>query len=791
MNIIKPILFNNRQSNIIDLISRDKKKLIICVKNNEQINELSSIINDKYKIKPLIINNISDIKDDQMYIANIGIVQSFETSDIRFLSDTKLLTGSDSSRKKESDLLIKVIKELQNFNIGDYVIHKKYGLGRFLGTEIINSGGMSHDYIKLEYANTNKLMIPIEDISCISKYKGSNELGDENEVSLDTLTTDGWQQKRARIKSKIQALAHKILSIEAKRRSMTADKFEIDKTREFIDLFYESCNFTETEDQLKATIDIESDLSSGEKPMNRLICGDVGFGKTEIAIRAAFIASCGKQKNLPYGQVAIVCPTTFLAQQHFELLKNRFEAFSVKVGLLSRHIKTGEIQDVHDKITLGEIDIIAGTHALFSDNVQFKKLSLIIIDEEQSFGVEQKEKMKTMWPNAHMLYMSATPIPRTLQSSLHGMLDTSLISIPPVDRKPVKTYIMPLRHDVIINAINNELSRNGKVLIITPRIEDIASLEAMLESFRIKDLKSVVIHGRLSKEKAKKIMHDIEDGKYNIVISTTILAQGVNIPLLNTIVVNNADMFGLGQLYQIRGRVGRAERQGYAYFIVDDRKIKNEKIIQRLNVLESFTDLGSGFSIAAHDLEMRGGGNVLGKEQAGNIKEIGMDLYYEMLDNELKALNDQSLSNNDDFIPNINIGYSVCIPDKYISDPALRIEFYRRISSVKTKEDWILLKIEMIDRFGTIPEEIDNLVYIIMTKELCYKYNINKVSINKINILLEFREKNNINGKSVLKMISEKKIILTGNTSFMLKKSSDKLDDNLLTIQMICKEIII
>ena len=536
------------------------------------------------------------------------------------------------------------------------------------------------------------------------------------------------------VKEKIKDIAEKLIKLAAERKLKSSDAF-IPPSGLFDD-FCSRFSYSETDDQLKAIKDVLQDLNSGI-PMDRLVCGDVGFGKTEVALRAAFtVAMSG-------AQVALIVPTTLLARQHYLNFKERMQGFPVKVRMLSRLVSAKELKETQEGLKNGSIEIVIGTHALLSQNVKFCNLGLLIIDEEQHFGVAHKEKLKSLKSDVHVLTLSATPIPRTLQLSLTGVKSLSIIATPPVDRLAARTFVMPFDKVMIKEAIYREKFRNGQTFFVCPRVSDIASVHDELKEL-VPDAKIAIAHGQMPVKDLEDIMVDFAAKKYDVLLSTTIIESGIDMPSVNTMIIYRADMFGLAQLYQLRGRIGRSKVRGYCYFTIPPKKKLKPIAEKRLNILSALDTLGAGFSLASHDMDIRGSGNVLGTEQSGHIKDVGIALYHHMLEEEIirqKAALSEELATEfklEDWAPQITTGIPIIIEEKYVKDLGVRLGLYKRIGSIKTAEELLDMKEELIDRFGPIPSEVENLLTTIEIKQLCYKANIAKIDAGAKGILITF-----------------------------------------------------
>jgi transcription-repair coupling factor (superfamily II helicase) len=552
-------------------------------------------------------------------------------------------------------------------------------------------------------------------------------------VVLDRLGGAAWQARMARAKERLREMAEGLIRIAAERATKTTDP--VDPPHGLFDEFCARFPYEETEDQLAAIGDVLEDLGAG-KPMDRLICGDVGFGKTEVALRAAFVVAMSGQ------QVAIVAPTTLLARQHFKTFTERFEGWPVKVRRLSRLAPAREAAETREALKNGEVEIIVGTHAVLSKQVGFRNLGLVIVDEEQHFGVKHKEKLKELRADVHMLTLTATPIPRTLQMSLSGIREMSIIATPPVDRLAVRTYVTPWDPVVVREALLREKYRGGQAYFVAPRISDLPELEKFLRE-QVPEVKFVVGHGQMAPTQLEAVMSAFYDGQYDVLLSTTIVESGLDIPTANTLIIHRADMFGLSQLYQLRGRVGRAKSRAYAYMTTPAEKQITLSAERRLKVLQSLDSLGAGFQLASHDLDIRGGGNLLGEEQSGHIREIGVELYQQMLEDAVNALKtlagQEGLDNDRGWSPQINTGAAVLIPEDYVPDLNVRLSLYRRLSDAEKAQDREALAAELIDRFGPLPPEAGQLLKVVAIKGLCREANVAKIDVGPKGAVVSFR----------------------------------------------------
>ncbi|TNE33195.1 MAG: transcription-repair coupling factor [Alphaproteobacteria bacterium] len=626
-------------------------------------------------------------------------------------------------RRKDSDAFL---AELQALNRGDLVVHIEHGIGKYLGLEPVPVGKSQHDCVMLEYRGGDKLYIPVENIDVLSRYGSS-----EDAVMLDRLGGEGWQKRRARLKERIREIAGELMLVAAQRALRKAPVLAPDESG--FNQFVERFPWEETDDQDRAIEDVLGDLESG-KPMDRLVCGDVGFGKTEVALRAAFVAAMAGQ------QVAVVAPTTLLARQHYANFVERFAGFPLKVGRLSRLVPAKEMTETREGLENGDIDIVIGTHAILSKSTQFRNLGLVIVDEEQRFGVTHKEKLKQLRTDVHVLTLTATPIPRTLQMAMSGLRELSTIQTPPVDRLAVRTYVMEWDDMVMREALLREHHRGGQSFIVVPRISDMPEVEEWLHE-HVPEVKSISAHGQMGAGEVEERMSAFYDRKYDVLLSTTIVESGLDIPSANTIIIHRADRFGLAQLYQLRGRVGRAKLRAYAYLTYGTDVQLSEVAEKRLKVLGDLDSLGAGFQLASHDLDIRGAGNLLGDEQSGHIREVGFELYQSMLEDAIlaaKAGEAGLAAERDTLSPQITVDAPIMIPEDYVPDLAVRMALYRRLNDAKDKNEIESLAAEMIDRFGPLPQATANLVKLIEIKHQAIAANIAKVDVGPRGTLVSF-----------------------------------------------------
>ena len=670
----------------------------------------------------------------------------FETDSLAVISETDIL-GDRLSRPRRKRRASNFLAEASSLTPGDLVVHIDHGIGRYEGLKTLDVQGAPHDTLELHYGGEAKLYLPVENIDLLTRYGAETE-----GVVLDRLGGAAWQARKARAKTRLREMAEGLIRIAAERAMRVTDA--IDPPHGVFDEFCARFPYEETEDQLTAIHDVLEDLGAG-KPMDRLICGDVGFGKTEVALRAAFVVAMSGQ------QVAVVAPTTLLARQHYKTFTERFEGWPVKVRRLSRLVPAKEAAETREALKNGEVEIIVGTHAVLSKQVGFRDLGLVIVDEEQHFGVKAKEKLKELRADVHMLTLTATPIPRTLQMSLSGLREMSIIATPPVDRLAVRTYITPWDAVVIREALLREKYRGGQAYYVAPRISDLPQLERFLRE-QVPEVKFLVGHGQMPPTQLEEVMGAFYDGEYDVLLSTTIVESGLDIPTANTLIIHRADMFGLSQLYQLRGRVGRSKSRAYAYLTTPAEKQITLSAEKRLKVLQSLDSLGAGFQLASHDLDIRGGGNLLGEEQSGHIREIGVELYQQMLEdavNELKTrAGAEGLDNDRGWSPQINTGAAVLIPEEYVPDLNVRLSLYRRLSDAEKAQDREALAAELIDRFGPLPPEAGQLLKVVAIKGLCREANVSKIDVGPKGAVVTFRGDEFKNGLGLVQFVQKNQV---------------------------------
>ncbi|AFB31508.1 MULTISPECIES: transcription-repair coupling factor [spotted fever group] len=773
---------NSEQASLIENISAtsfiekktvfDKLFEVIKANSHKKIIIGSSVLSSCERIKSIIqnyeykYNEINKLDEAKASIINVGIIplnQSFYTKEYLFITASELLEEKPSSTNTNKKLK-NILLELDNLAEGEFVVHKDHGIGQFLKLETLEiKGKPQHDFLKILYAGNDKLYIPVESIEVIKKYGNDN-------AELDKLGSVSWQRSKAKLKNRIKEIALHLIQIAAKRKLNSSASVEFDL--EEYDKFCANFPFSETEDQLTAINDIKEDLRNGML-MDRLICGDVGFGKTEVAMRAVFMVAKSLNEHLP--QVAVVVPTTILCSQHFSRFIERFKGFGLNIKQLSRVISSKEAKIIRSELESGKINIIIGTHSLLHKNIKFFNLKLLIIDEEQHFGVGQKELLKSLKSSSHVLAMSATPIPRTLQMSMTGLKELSIIATPPLNRLEVRTSVMPFDPVIIRDALLREHFRGGRSFYVVPRIKDIEDIEKQLKQI-VPELSYKIAHGKMTPSKIDEVMSEFYAGKFDILVSTTIIESGIDIAEANTMIIHKADMLGLSQLYQLRGRIGRGKMRGYAYLTVASHKKMTSHSLRRLEIIQNSCALGSGFTIASHDMDLRGFGNLIGEEQSGQIKEVGTELYQEMLEEQIAIFKDAPIVSEQPFIPTINLGLSVFIPDNYVADAALKLGLYRRIGNLSNEIEVETFKDEMIDRFGLLPIEFNNLLDIVKIKLLCFKLNIENLDSGDNGFVIKFYKNADMTDK-ILKFVStysNQAKIKPDNKLVYIKKLVDK-----------------
>ncbi len=723
--------------------SRAGRKSIVACWSEGSRDRMAQVLKDHGLTNPRLAENWRDAETTSSNVSVLvvlGLETGFETNDMVVLSEQDIL-GERLLRQQRKRKASDALTEAASLAAGDLVVHVDHGIGRFLGLKTIEVSGAPHDCVEIEYAGNTKLYLPVENIELLSRY-GSEGVGE-----LDKLGGGAWQAKKSKLKKRIRDMAAQLIKLAAQRQLVHAKP--IDNGGGAYEEFAARFPYEETEDQLLAIDAIFDDLASG-KVMDRLVCGDVGFGKTEVALRAAFAVAMSGQ------QVAVVVPTTLLARQHFKTFRERFAGLPINVKAASRLVSSAELKFTKDGMADGSVDIVVGTHALLGKAIKFKNLGLMIVDEEQHFGVGHKERLKEMRESVHVLTLTATPIPRTLQLALTGVRDLSLLATPPVDRLAIRTFISPFDPLSIREALLREKYRGGQAFYVVPRIKDQPDIAEFLRQ-QVPEVSFVVANGQMPASELDDIMNNFYDGKFDVLVATTIVESGLDIPNANTLVVHRADHFGLAQLYQIRGRIGRSKQRAYALFTVPANQKLNDTAERRLTVLQSLESLGAGFQLASHDLDIRGAGNLLGEEQSGHIREVGFELYQAMLEEAVASLRtgEEEYEDDGEWSPQISLGMPVMIPEHYVPDLQLRMQLYRRLAELTDAREIDAVGAELIDRFGPLPEEVEALLKIILVKALCRTANVEKVDAGPKGAVITLRHNEFPNPAALVKMLSD------------------------------------
>ena len=722
--------FNNRWSEFTDALhwsQKQKKKIVLAVGSGKEALAERLLASDILFTNETPRTRFKDIKDGEILLSSLSLGHGFLLPDgnLHIISRTEIF-GKEKKRKavrrprRKSDLL-----NYQDLAPGDYIVHEIYGIGEFLGTETIEYDGLKKDFIKISYKGADALYVPTDEMDLVTKYIGSG--GPKPRIS--SLGGSEWKRSKEKVRKAVDAIAEDLLELYAKRSKVKGHAFAADSPWQ--QEFEESFLYEETPSQLRAAEEIKADMESS-KPMDRLLCGDVGYGKTEVALRAAFKAVMdGKQ-------VAFLAPTTILVQQHYQTMMDRFLSYPMRIEFLSRFKSAEKQKAVVKQIRQGSVDIVVGTHRLLSKDIQFKDLGLLIVDEEQRFGVKDKEKMKKIKENVDVLTLSATPIPRTLQLSLTGIRDMSLLEEPPEERYPTISYVMETDPVVLRDAIRRELDRNGQVYVVHNRVHDIHFAYERLQAL-VPEARIVVAHGQMSIRELENVMEQFVSGEADILLATTIIETGMDIANVNTLIVEQADRMGLSQLYQLKGRIGRSDRQSYAYFTYDRSKVLSEISEKRLKAIRDFTEFGSGYKIAMRDLELRGAGNLLGESQSGHIESIGYELYVRMLEEAVSRAKGEAKTVHAGDI-NVDVKVSAFIPDEYIPQSSDKIMMYRQIASIENEEEYSKIVEELLDRFGDPPESVENLLDIALIKRWASDLGFSRIKETKEAIELRYEK---------------------------------------------------
>ncbi len=725
-------------------LKSENKPVVIASYSDGARERLTGLIEDEGIGEVIPIQNGTRIGKRGVHLAVWGLEAGFETPDLTVISEQDVLGDRLIRQPRKRRKAENFLTEVQSLSPGDLVVHVDHGVGRFHGLEVVSAAGAAHECLLLEYAEKSRLYLPVENIELLSRYGHEEGL-------LDRLGGGAWQAKKAKLKERIREMADRLIRVAAERALRRAPIMS--PPDGMWDAFSARFPYQETDDQLRAIEDVLADLDTGH-PMDRLICGDVGFGKTEVAMRAAFIAAMSGR------QVAVIAPTTLLARQHAQSFQERFRGFPIRVRQLSRFVSSKEASLSRQGLADGTIDIVVGTHAVLAKSVKIANLGLLIIDEEQRFGVQHKERLKQLRSDIHVLTLSATPIPRTLQLSLTGVRDLSIIGTPPVDRLAIRTFVSEFDPISIREALLREHYRGGQSFYVVPRIKDLPEIEEFLKE-QLPELSFVVVHGQMAAGELDDRMNAFYDGKYDVLLATTIVESGLDIPSANTMVIHRADMFGLAQLYQIRGRVGRSKVRAYAYLTTKPRMKLTQTAEKRLRVLGSLDTLGAGFTLASQDLDIRGAGNLLGEEQSGQMRDVGYELYQSMLEEAIAKIKSgelEGLSGDDDqWAPQINLGVPVLIPEDYVPDLDVRLGLYRRLSSLSSKVELEGFAAELIDRFGKLPREVNTLLLVVRIKSMCKRAGIAKLDGGPKGATIQFHNDKFASPQGLVEFIEDQK----------------------------------
>jgi transcription-repair coupling factor (superfamily II helicase) len=679
-------------------------------------------------------------------LAILPLEQGFATDSLVLLGEPDILGDRLARAPRRRRNLDEFITEAASLASGDLVVHDEHGIGRYEGLETIAVAGAPHDCLKVLYAGDDRLFVPVENIEVLSRY-GSEDAG----VQLDRLGGVGWQSRKARVKQRIREIAGELIRVAAERQLRPGET--VIPPEGIYEEFAARFPYPETDDQLRAIEDTLGDMAAG-KPMDRLVCGDVGFGKTEVALRAAFITAFAG------AQVAVIVPTTLLARQHFRTFSERFAGLPVHIAQLSRLVAPKDAKQIKADVAAGKIEIVIGTHALLAKDVRFQHLGLVIVDEEQHFGVAQKERLKQLKADVHVLTLTATPIPRTLQLALSGVREMSIIATPPIDRLAVRTFVTPFDPVVIREAILRERDRGGQIFYVAPRIADLDEVRGELRDI-VPEIRVAMAHGRMPAAELENVMTAFDERAFDLLLSTNIIESGLDIPTANTLIVHRADMFGLAQLYQLRGRIGRSKLRAYAYLTLPEKKRLAPTAQRRLDVMQTLDTLGAGFQLASHDLDIRGAGNLLGDEQSGHIREVGIELYQHMLEEAVAAARTAGGPNGlgeaapEEWSPQITIGTPVLIPEAYVADLGVRLGLYRRIAQLSDRRESEAFAAELIDRFGPLPAEVENLLQIIAIKRACREAGVERVEAGPKGAVITLRGNRFANPAGLVEMIQK------------------------------------
>ncbi len=746
MRTLEAVNFNKNIDSLIETIKSNSMrgfKQIVFAANVERKNMLKDLFltNTIPTIESEDYN--VDIKTSQVLITSKNLPNGFEIKEPKYLMITyKEIFGREKQvrKKRKKKSTGQDIVNYSDLNVGDFVVHENHGIGQYMGIEKIDVNGIQKDYIVIQYKGQDRLMIPTDQMNLVQKYIGG---GGVKKPSLNKLSGNEWTKAKQKAKKSIDEMADDLIELYSKRSKLKGYRFSPDT--QWQKEFEESFPYEETDSQIRSIEEIKQDMKS-DKPMDRLLCGDVGYGKTEVAVRACFKAIMDSK------QVAFLVPTTILAQQHFNTIKERFRDYPIRVEMMSRFVSPARQKQIMKDVQRGLVDLVVGTHRILSKNLVFKDLGLLVIDEEQRFGVRHKEKLKAMRENVDVLTLSATPIPRTLQMGLTGIRDMSILEEPPEDRMPISTYVTEYNPSLIRDAIIRELDRGGQIYFVYNKIDDIYEIESKLKNL-VPELSIAIAHGRMNEKELENVMFDFQDGIYDLLLCTTIIETGLDIQNVNTMIIYNADKMGLSQLYQLKGRIGRSDRTSFAYFTYESQKVLTEISEKRLMAIKDFTEFGSGFKIAMRDLELRGAGNLLGESQHGHIAKIGYDLYVKLLEQAVREAKGEDLTENKNTVM-LEIKVNGYIPEEYISEDDTKIDIYKKIASIQDEDDYSEIIDELIDRFGDVPKSIINIMDVSIIKAFSAKLSIESIKETKGELYMQFSDSDKIS-LDELKYITE------------------------------------
>lgn len=763
-------IYDALRVHLIGLVESGRRTILVAYSNGAR-DRLNLVLEDHGIDATSVVSSwpeANELARNQVGLTVLRLENGFTTRDIAVITEQDILGDRLIRHRRTRRRAENFLTEASALEIGDYVTHIDHGVGRYESLETLEISGAPHDCVMLTYDSGDRLFVPVENIEVLSRYSS----GDAT-VILDKLGGHAWQHRKASLKKRLREMADELIRIAAARELNKAPRLSPPDG-----IYQEFCArfpYQETEDQERAINDVIDDLQSG-RPMDRLICGDVGYGKTEVALRTAFNAAMNGF------QVAVIAPTTLLVRQHHKSFQERFLGLPVQIEQLSRFVSSRKAKDVREGLQDGTVDIVIGTHALLGKSIKFANLGLLVIDEEQRFGVRHKETMKALRAQIHILTLTATPIPRTLQLAMSGLRGLSLIATPPVDRLAVRTFVMPFDPFTVREALLREHYRGGQSYFVSPRIADLPEIEAFLQE-HVPEVKFAIAHGQMPTAELEDVMNNFYDGHYDVLLSTTIIESGLDIPSVNTMIIHCADMFGLAQLYQLRGRIGRSKTRGYAYLTVRPTQTVTADAEKRLKVLQSLDKLGAGFSLASHDLDIRGAGNLLGEEQSGHIREVGIELYQNMLEEAVSQARADSTGSvaegSESWSPQVSLGTAVQIPEHYVADLSVRMGLYRRIADLKSPEEIDSFAAELIDRFGSLPESVESLLRIVAIKELCHQARIEKLEAGPRGATIAFKDNRFANPAGMVAYLSAQKgtAKLRPDHRLVLKRGWDSINE--------------